>query len=642
MSGGRVHGRQRADDVLKMYRLARTGGSRELLRWLSGRAEGWAGLLDAGGDVLHGATRGQNGTAAETAGRSETRTGTPSAGTGRPPATTGTRSTGLDSAPAGIGTPLPKAGKPPHRTGGPAAGGGADADPSGADGPAAGTDAWAAEAATLATDGAKELASLGARSFSFDKGPHTVLLFPLDGPPDTLAPLLAVVAPRPLPDGLATLVSDVAVPLAMCWAAETVERSRRRVELAESRSREAVLHLLMTGQLSIAHQVAGALKPELPDPVRVCVVECPVGRRGEVARVCAEISGGRSWIVRCPVYARHLILVVPAGPDSADPPVGRRVADAVDECVVGASEDVPLSDTATGYRQAFHALAVARGLPSRHARFGAAPEAALVVGTAGARWADALLNPLLTHVPRRSHDPGSQELTATLSSWLSFSSHATQHLKIHRNTLAARLRLIGELLGLDLNRLADQAALDLALRIRATPTAPRTDRTPHVSHTPRTPDPNGRGDQGGQDSQAGQSRPTGQEEQDERKERDAPHKPVGRGETVPVPAPSQRLDHILRGPAVREWAMHQLRPLVESNGSRSTADPRATLRVWLGCEAQLAQTAAALGISVPGARKRLMRLESVFQRSLLQAPSARYDLWLALRALEIAGESAAF
>ncbi|MFF9350178.1 helix-turn-helix domain-containing protein [Streptomyces sp. NPDC014734] len=528
-----------------MYRLARTGGSRELLRWLSGRAAGWAALIDADGDVLQGVTR------------------APDDGT-RAPVRPGTGPTAHTEASATA--------------------------------PVTGIAAWAAQAAALAAEGVQELATLDARSFSFDRGPNTVLLFPLDGRPDAPAPVLAVVAPRPLPDGLAALLSDIAMPLAMCWTAETVERRRRRVDLAESRTREAVLHLLMTGQMSIAHQVAGALRPELPDPVRVCVVECPVGRRDDVARVCAEISGGRSWIVRCPVYARHLILIVPAGPASVDPPVGRRVADVVEECVVGASEDVPLTDTATGYRQAFHALAVARGVPTRHAAFGSAPEAALVVGTAGAQWADALLSPLLTHVPRRSHDPGGQELMATLASWLSFSSHAVQHLKIHRNTLAARLRLIGELLGLDLNRLADQAALDLALRIRATPLASRSSQTSEVSRQGPGPD----------------------------------------GTAAGTP---YHLDDILRGPAAQEWSAHQLRPLGAPDASGNAADPHTTLRTWLDCEAQLSRTAEVLGISVPGARKRLTRLESMLERSLLQAPSARYDLWLAFRTLDVTKES---
>ncbi|MFD7616909.1 helix-turn-helix domain-containing protein [Streptomyces sp. NPDC059802] len=491
-----------------MYRLARSGGSRELLHWVSGRAAGWAGLLAGDGTVLHGVTRSADGTGVESA--------------------------------------------------------------------------------AMAGEYAKGLSGLDARSFAFDRGPHTALLFPLDGPPDAAAPILAVVAPRPLPDGLAILLSDVAMPLAMCWAAEAVERKRRRVDLAESRSREAVLHLLMTGQLSIAHQVAGALKPTLPDPVRLYVVECPSGRRDEVARICAELSGGRSWIVRCPVYARHLILVVPADADAAEQRLGLRVAEVVTECVVGVSEDVPLPDTATGYRQAFHALAVARGLPDRHARFGSAPDPAVAAGADGARWADELLHPLLTYLPRRGQDPGSQELAATLASWLAFSSHATLHLKIHRNTLAARLRLIGELLGLDLNRVGDQAALDLALRIRATPTG------------------------------------TARARRDEKMARP----PLG-------------LDDILRTPAVREWAAQQLRPLTEPGTPRSATDPRDTLRAWLHCEAQLTPTAEVLGISVPGVRKRLTRLESVLGRSLLQAPSARYDLWLAFRSLDVTGADTA-
>ncbi|MFC8229906.1 helix-turn-helix domain-containing protein [Streptomyces sp. NPDC057287] len=489
-----------------MYRLARTGGSPELLRRLARRAEGWAGILDGEGTVLQAA---------------------------------------------------------------------------------AGSVRWPAhEAAGLAASAARELTARGAGSYSLDTEGSAALLLPLDRAPldrtsERRGPVLAVVAPKPLPGGLATLMADAVMPLALAWASESVERKRRRVDLAESRSREAVLHLLMTGQLSIARQVAGALRPKLPDPVRVCVVECSGGQRDEVARICAEASGGRTWIVRCPVYARHLILIVPADEEAGEQgaesgrSLGPAVAGLVDDCVVGVSEEVRLPDTATAYQQAFHALAVARGLPGRHARFGTAPEPALVVGAAGARWADALLAPLLTHLPRRSQDPGSQELSATVASWLAFSSHATQHLKIHRNTLAARLKLVGELLGLDLNLVADQAAVDLALRIRATPAL-------------------------------------------------RPSRPWGAAETG-------GLDTVLRSPGVQDWAVQQLRLL-----GRAGPMGEETLRTWLGCEAQLAPTASALGISVPGARKRLTRIEAVLCRSLLRTPSARYDLWLAFRAVDLA------
>ncbi|KAB2590151.1 helix-turn-helix domain-containing protein [Streptomyces arboris] len=497
-----------------MQRLARNGGTAGLLRWLAGRAGGWAGIARSDGTVLSAS----------------------GAAPSRPP-----------SAPADV----PDAPDVPR----------------------------------LVAEGVRALTERGALAYSHDTGAHTVLLFPLPGPHAPhgedrgAAPLLAVVTPRPVAPGLATLLADVLMPLSLCREAEAVERKRRRVDLAESRGREAVLHLLMTGQLSIAHQVAGALRPRLPDPVRVCVVECPGDSRDEVARVCAEVDGGRSWIVRCPVYARHLILVMPDGGIATD----EAVAALVDRCVVGVSERVPLADTATGYRQAFHALAVAREVPGRHVRFGAAPEPALVVGHAGRQWAEALLTPLLTHVPRRAQDPGSQELAATAASWLAFSSHATDHLKVHRNTLAARLRLIGELLGLDLHRLADQAALDLALRIRATPAPVCTPGPDHAS--------------GQHDGGAAPGHANG-----------AAHD----------------LDEVLRRPAVQEWAARQLAPVAGA--------AEETLRTWLRCEGRLGPTAAELGISVPGARKRLTRLETVLQRSLLRPPSARYDLWLALRA----------
>ncbi|MFB7403491.1 PucR family transcriptional regulator [Streptomyces rubiginosohelvolus] len=489
-----------------MHRLARTGGTAGLLRWLAGRAEGWAGLVGPDGTVLHAAAR--------TAG------------------------------------------------------------------------AMVPDVAGLVAEGASALTERGVQAYAVDTGAYTALLFPLSvfppGVGDDTGPVLAVVTPRPVAAGLATLLADVVLPLSLCLQAETLERKRRRVDLAESRGREAVLHLLMTGQLSIAQQVAGALRPRLPDPVRVCVVECSGGGRDEVARVCVDADGGRSWIVRCPVYARHLILVMPAEAKEPEPgavPTDETVAARVGDCVVGVSEPVPLADTATGYRQAFHALAVARELPARHARFGVSPDPALVVGPAGRRWADELLNPLLTHVPRRPQDPGSQELLATAASWLAFSSHATGHLKVHRNTLAARLRLIGELLGLDLHRLADQAALDLALRVRSTP-APACTPEPAQSGSPAS----------------GTSKAAG------------------------------GLDAILVRPAVRDWADRQLAPVLGTEE---------TLRTWVRCEGRLGPAAAELGISVPGARKRLTRLETVLQRSLLRPPSARYDLWLALRSRDL-------
>jgi sugar diacid utilization regulator len=203
-------------------------------------------------------------------------------------------------------------------------------------------------------------------------------------------------------------------------------------------------------------------------------------------------------------------------------------------------------------------------------------DVATLVGPAGLSWATAVLAPLVTHVPARRTDPDVAELMTTVRSWLTFSTAATRHLKIHRNTLVARLGLIGELVGLDLDRVAHQAVLDLALRVRASPQATTA--------------------------------------------RDDGIHPV-------------RLDDLLRSAAVREWALATLRRIRDT-------PLESTLRTWLERDARLSATADALGVSVPGARKRLTRLEQTLGRSLLRPPSARHDLWLAFRAADLAAQVA--
>lgn len=472
----------RSDDVLRLHRLARTGGSAALLEWLAARLGGWAGVVDA------------------------------------------ERGRGPESALRGIA----------------------------------------------------EMNARGVRSAVLHGEGTATLLFALDG-----GRALAAVLDRSHAPQATTLLADAAVPLEMVLRAEEAERREARAALAEARAREAVLHLLMNGRLSAARQVAGALGPSLPEPMRMYVVECRTGARGEVIRRLEELTAGRAWIVRCPVYVRHLIALVPADLAAAGPdhdPLAVALVEAAPDCAAGVSGRTCLREAPAAYTQAFHALAVARGRGERHARFGPGPELALAAHGAGADWAGALLAPLSAHRPRRPQDPGGPELRTTAHAWLNFSSHATRLLKIHRNTLAARIRLVETLLGLDLARIGDQAALSLALRL--------------------TPGPS------------------------------------GQGEATAVPQVAPDLDAVLRDPRLTVWARAHLAPLT---GPDAPAGARATLRTWLAHDARLVPAAAALGVSVPGARKRLARIEALLERSLLQSPSARHDLWLAYRAEELAG-----
>ncbi|TDC52520.1 PucR family transcriptional regulator [Actinomadura sp. KC345] len=370
------------------------------------------------------------------------------------------------------------------------------------------------------------------------------------------------------------LVGDAARLLSLRWRMDELGRHRARVEAADRHNREAVLHLLMTGQVTAARRVAGALRPELASMIRVYVVECPERTRDEVVARCDEALGGRAWIVRCPVYARHVIVLAPE-PDRDDEdegpedPLGRALrAFAVlhGDVRVGAGPPAPLIDTATGWEQAFHALTVARNSTDRFARFNPRGSLAGLLGLDGRPWALTLLRPLLDHRPGRPQDPGAAELTETLRSWLGFQGGAAAQLKIHRNTLPSRLRRIEDLLMCDLARLAAQAELSLALQL--------------LDH------------------------------------------PGGRPSAAAV-----KLDELLDSDDVRHWAGDQLHPLLRQDSPLLLS----TLRSWLDNDASMSAAAAAMRISAPGLRKRLRRIEELIERSLLAAPSARYDLWIALR-----------
>jgi sugar diacid utilization regulator len=252
---------------------------------------------------------------------------------------------------------------------------------------------------------------------------------------------------------------------------------------------------------------------------------------------------------------------------------------------VGVSDSVPLRDTALGYEQAFRALVTARGRAGRWATFAHRPDPVLVIGPELRPWARQLLTPLRSHQARRPQDPDSAELAVTAASWLAFSAQAAALLKIHRNTVSARLQQVENLLALDLDRLPDQALLSLALRAEAQLPAP-PDTSPALAPLP-SPTP-----------------------------AESPESPVG-------------LDDLLTRPAVLDWARGLLAP-VDGAGLGPTLD------VWLRHDTRLAPTATALGVSTTAVRKRLGRIEDLLDRPLLRPPSDRFDLWLARRALRLA------
>lgn len=432
----------------------------------------------------------------------------------------------------------------------------------------------------LAQRGVREVADRRLKSVAIDQDDLACIVLPLEGPRGVRVPLLTAVMPRPMSPDLPLLLADAASGVSLCWQAELTRQHEDRLRIADARAREAVLHLLMNGQVASARQVAEALRPALTGVVRVYVIEGPPTARHTAAEALAETLEG-AWVVPCPVYADHMMVLTPADHElhADSPPQWTWPPLVADTCWIGVSDAIPLRDTATGYAQAFHALAAARHRTDRQASFADTPDLALTIGSPAAAWAASFLAPLRAHRARRTQDPDHAELLATAASWLSFSSQATAHLKIHRNTLTARLALIQELLGLDLDQLAAQAALALALRASTAGIPPSAE-----DHA------------------------------------------TGAAGTAPV------LDELLTLPHVVVWARRQFHPF---HMPGIPACITQTLTTWLRLDARVGPTAAALSVSPSAVRKRLTRCEAVLQRSLLRSPKAVHDLWLAQRALDL-------
>lgn len=401
-------------------------------------------------------------------------------------------------------------------------------------------------------------------SVAVHAGGYDVAVLPVGPAPER--PVLVLAREGSLTSAHRGLVAAAVGPLWLCWRAAVAERRAARLDAADATVREAVLHLLMVGQVSGARRTAAALRPALPDLARVYIVSGTPGSRDRLSPRCREVFGERAWVVPCPVYGGHVIVIAPGGEDTPAALVEELTA-TEPETTVGVGLRVALRDLPVGYKQAFHALSVARNRPERFARFSPHGELGELLGEAGQAWARGTLAPLLAYRPARPQDPDAFELLATLLSWLDFGASAASQLKIHRNTLSARLTRIGTELDRDLSRFATQAELNLALQL--------IDERPHPGNPPE---------------------------------------PLG-------------FDELFTLPEIRRWAEVQLSPLLGED--RRTL--LTTVSTWFRHDLRTTAVASELGISAHGLRKRLARVEDLLGRALLRGPSARYDLYHALR-----------
>ncbi|UGQ09032.1 helix-turn-helix domain-containing protein [Yinghuangia sp. ASG 101] len=376
--------------------------------------------------------------------------------------------------------------------------------------------------------------------------------------------VLAIADARRPTDDLWPAIAEATWLIGVHLRAERAERV-----LADVRARvcAVVFDLLCTGSVGAARRTATALRRGLPDPIRLAAVEgLPVRERERHLRH-PEGLGPSIWTFRTTAQHDAMLLLAPAKDQQGlEDAIARATAGG--GCRVGTSAVVPLREAGTGVEQALHALYAPRVGAETGNRFESRTKLSFALGPAAGAWATQLLRPLLTYEPPRRTAPDAEELVRTARAWLRLSQHAPRNLDIHRNTARDRLRLIGELLGADLNHLADQAVVSLALRVHE-----QTYIAPEASR-----------------------------------------------------APAPDLAVLFDGPGAAVWASRQLQPLLWRASDASVR----TVRTWLALDASIAATAVELGLSSSAVRKRLARVGRDLGRSLLELPGARHDLWLAL------------
>ncbi|MDI2128494.1 helix-turn-helix domain-containing protein [Yinghuangia seranimata] len=353
---------------------------------------------------------------------------------------------------------------------------------------------------------------------------------------------------------------------------------------AEAALSDGVVDLVLTGHLSAASRVARLMGRPLPRHARVFVLDTrPHDRdRAVAAAVTAATrlsTGGFAWVGRSPDNVRQALALTSAEADG----FASAVWTAMDgRCRIAGSAPLPLRDAVRGYAYALGELQVPADQPGalRSQPETAGPTALgtgpmLLAGPLGRAWANGFLAPLRAYYPTRAQDPGAAELTATVRAWLACGRDAAGTLYLHRSSLSARVRKVGRVLGVDLDRTGAQTMLCLALYLDSLP------------------------------------RP-----------------PVGTAPTD-VPGPVS-LSDLLAQPLARSWAEAVLNGVLDSPGSTNAV----TLRAWLDHDCRTRPTAEALGLSVPGLRKRLARLSKRLGADVFGSPADQRELWLAVKVFD--------
>jgi hypothetical protein len=328
--------------------------------------------------------------------------------------------------------------------------------------------------------------------------------------------------------------------------------------------RVAGLQLLMTGHADDFRRIIGSLfEPGTfdTDTCRVYIAHGPASDRSHVLAACQDAVGARAFVTRCLAYEGDVIVIAPLTGHAAASGTGwdlagmrlRHVLDALPDWYLGGSGISSLDHTAQAYADASNALLSARYAAGRAALYSSDICLPAVLDERAGGWAASIIGPLL-------RQPRAGQLVETVRLGLVFNHSATAKLLFTgRNVVADRMRRVGSLLSLDLDRFPDRAVLNLALEVNATDCG-----------------------------------------------------------TTASPENAPPLADLLSTRAVRNWADSLFRRL-----DADARPLRRTVRTWLNHDGHVAETAAALGLRPAAVREHLRAAEALLHRRLLGSrPSA--------------------
>ncbi|MEV8334279.1 helix-turn-helix domain-containing protein [Streptomyces niveus] len=382
--------------------------------------------------------------------------------------------------------------------------------------------------------------------------PHTYLT-PLATGSTTV---LAVASPEPLDEHDERLIKHAAKLLGL------VEQARRGIEALATSSAtvSAVVQLLRDGETVKAGRIMriSGMPTDLLDCAlaRVFIIDTPPARRESALQRIEAATAGRALVSADPDDERRSLVIHPVQPGQAD-----TVADTLTRLLprvgpgatLGGSGVYAVDRIGPAYEESLRSLRIAGHQPT-------AAEPPSLAGLLPQRdaelWARERLAPILSLTEAECD----QLLNDHLPVILRYSQQvAAEQLRVHRNTIRSWLGRTERLLNADLTRIADRAAVLLALEV--------LQRTPGITKFTAVPD-------------------------------DA--------DDVPT------LAALLRAPAAEAWAENLLSAAVAEDKYPLLE----TATVWLDCDAHIGRASSELGTSDNTVRKYLRKLGEHTARDL--------------------------